>query len=171
MVEPGEKWAAFIKLLAPFKAGRSEERSRVLIFANTRVDVQRLGEHCAKHRLSADYISRDRTQDEREDILGRFRSGAVRVLIATDVAARGLDVRGIGRVINFDFPAGAGGAEQYIHRIGRTGRAGATGQADTLFTTAESKKCAAELVRILQEARQPVPNRLAAMAKKWMARK
>jgi superfamily II DNA/RNA helicase len=75
-------------------------------------------------------------------------------------------VPGIQRVINFDFPSGAGGAAQYVHRIGRTGRAGATGQADTLFTTAEAKQSAAELVRILAEAGQPVPDRLAAMARK-----
>ena len=75
-------------------------------------------------------------------------------------------VPGIQRVINFDFPSGAGGAAQYVHRIGRTGRAGATGQADTLFTTAEAKQSAAELVRILAEAGQPVPDKLAAMARK-----
>ena len=166
VIDPSEKWAAFVKLLAPFKVGRSEASARVLVFANTRADVQGIGEHCMKHQLSSDTVSRDRTQEEREDVLRRFRSGAVHVLIATDVAARGLDVQGIKRVINFDFPSGAGGATQYIPRIGRTGRAGATGQADTLFTTAESKTVAAELARILLEAGQVVPDKLAAMARK-----
>ena len=87
------------------------------------------------------------------------------MVIATDVAARGLDINGIGQVINYDYPPGDGGSEDYIHRIGRTGRAGATGIADTLFTNTDSKH-ARELVRILTDAGQAVPDELGAMAQR-----
>ena len=83
--------------------------------------------------------------------------------MATDVAARGLDIKGIERVINFDYPPDA---EDYIHRIGRTGRAGASGQADTLFVLPKDAPRANELARILRDAGQPVGDELAAMAKK-----
>ena len=99
-------------------------------------------------------------------VIRRFRAGSVRMLIATDVAARGLDIRGIDRVINFDYPPGSSGAEDYIHRIGRTGRAGATGRADTLFSLATDSQGVVSLVRILSDAGQQVPLELAAIAKK-----
>ena len=87
------------------------------------------------------------------------------MVIATDVAARGLDIKGIERVINYDYPPGDGGSEDYIHRIGRTGRAGATGVADTLFTYTDSKH-ARELVRILTDAGQAISPELADLAQK-----
>lgn len=158
------RWGAFVRLLIPFRAGGELARKRVLVFANTRADVAAIGEYCQSKQFPAETLSRDREQADREEVVRRFRSGHVRLLIATDVAARGLDIVGIERVINFDYPAG--GAEDYIHRIGRTGRAGATGQADTLFTPATDAKAAVELVRILKDAGQRVPAELAAIAKR-----
>ena len=96
-------------------------------------------------------------------VLRKFRAGAVTMVVATDVAARGLDITGIERVINYDYPPGEGGSEDYIHRIGRTGRAGTSGVADTLFTKADGKH-AKELVRILTDAGQRASPELQAMA-------
>ena len=87
------------------------------------------------------------------------------MVIATDVAARGLDISGIDRVINYDYPSGECGSDDYIHRIGRTGRAAATGAADTLFTPNDMKH-AKELARILEDAQQRVPPELLEMATK-----
>jgi len=164
VVSPEDKWGTFVRLLVPFRAGGELASKRVLVFANTRADVAAIGEYCQKKQFAADTLSRDREQAERDDVIRRFRSGRLRMLIATDVAARGLDINGIERVINFDYPSA--GAEDYIHRIGRTGRAGATGQADTLFTPATDSKATVELVRILRDAGQQVPAELAMMAKK-----
>jgi len=89
--------------------------------------------------------------------LDEFKTGKVPVLIATDVAARGLDVPDVEYVINFTFPLTV---EDYVHRIGRTGRAGKTGVAHTLFTINE-KKLAGSLCNVLRQANQPVPEALA----------
>jgi ATP-dependent RNA helicase DDX5/DBP2 len=164
VVSPEEKWGAFVRLLVPFRSGGELASKRVLIFANTRADVAAIGAYCQKKQFAAETLSRDREQADRDKVIRQFRSGHVRMLIATDVAARGLDIQGIERVINFDFPAG--GAEDYIHRIGRTGRAGAKGQADTLFTLQTDSKAAVELVRILRDAQQPVPTELAVIVRK-----
>ena len=165
VVTPSDKWAAFVELIAPFKPGGAEANTRVIVFANTKRDVNGIGQYCWDEKFAVDTLSGDRTQRERESVLQRFRSGAVTMVIATDVAARGLDINGIEKVINYDYPPGDGGSEDYIHRIGRTGRAGAKGQADTLFTFGDSKH-ARELTRILTDAGQPVSDELAAMAHK-----
>jgi ATP-dependent RNA helicase DDX5/DBP2 len=112
-----------------------------------------------------DTISGDREQADREATIARFRSGEVTMVIATDVAARGLDISGIDRVINYDYPSGECGSDDYIHRIGRTGRAAAKGAADTLFTPNDMKH-AKELARILEDAQQRVPPELLEMATK-----
>ena len=83
---------------------------------------------------------------ERDWVLAQFKSGQRPVMVATDVAARGLDVPNVAAVINFDFP---NGVEDYVHRIGRTGRAGATGDAFTFFTSGDGKY-ARELIKLLQ---------------------
>jgi superfamily II DNA/RNA helicase len=143
--------------IEPAPAVPTEER--VLIFCNTRRDVNTIGGHLAGRGLPCDTISGDRTQNEREGVLRRFQEGAISIVVATDVAARGLDLAGIHRVINYDFPQGEGGAEEYVHRIGRTARAGATGVAETLFTFADSRHAAA-LASLLREAGQAVPEGL-----------
>ncbi|PQQ00476.1 DEAD-box ATP-dependent RNA helicase 20 [Prunus yedoensis var. nudiflora] len=106
-------------------------------------------------------IHGDKNQAERDWVLAEFKSGRNPIMTATDVAARGLDVKDIKCVINYDFPSSL---EDYVHRIGRTGRAGATGTALTFFTHANAK-FARELIKILQEAGQVVSPALAAMSR------
>ena len=164
VVEARDKWAAFLELIAPFQPGGPMAGTRVIVFANTKKDVNGIGQHCWEQQFSVDTLSGDRSQREREAVVRNFRSGAVTMVIATDVAARGLDINGIERVINYDYPPGDGGSEDYIHRIGRTGRAGASGVADTLFTRADAKH-AKEIVRILADSAQSISPELQAMAR------
>merc|ERR1711862_765349 len=110
--------------------------------------------------LPALSIHGDKKQEEREWVLEQFKNGKSPILIATDVAARGLDVKDIKFVINYDFP---NNIEDYVHRIGRTGRAGATGSAYTFFTS-DKFKHANDLIAVLREARQPVPEELEKLA-------
>lgn len=101
-------------------------------------------------------IHGDKSQPEREWVLKEFRSGKAPVLIATDVASRGLDIPDINFVVNYDYP---NSGEDYIHRIGRTARASKTGTAYTFFTAANGKN-ASELIAVMQEAHQTVPPKL-----------
>uniref|UniRef100_UPI00398F88C8 probable ATP-dependent RNA helicase DDX43 isoform X2 n=1 Tax=Pristiophorus japonicus TaxID=55135 RepID=UPI00398F88C8 len=105
----------------------------------------------------------DREQCDREQALEDFKEGRVRILVATDLASRGLDVHDITHVFNYDFPRNI---EEYVHRIGRTGRAGRSGSAVTLVTRGDWR-VAAELITILERACQPVPEELVTMAKRY----
>merc|ERR1712226_899405 len=102
-------------------------------------------------------IHGDKQQKERDWVLGEFRRGKTTILVATDVAARGLDVDDVKFVINYDYP---NNSEDYIHRIGRTGRKGNTGTSYTLFTPGNAPK-ARDLVNVLTEAKQVVNPKLA----------
>lgn len=97
---------------------------------------------------------------ERDYVLRQFRTGKSNILVATDVAARGLDVDGIKHVINYDYP---NNSEDYIHRIGRTGRSASTGTSYAFFTENNAKQ-AADLVSVLQEAKQEIDPKLLEMA-------
>merc|ERR1711994_1064928 len=101
-------------------------------------------------------IHGDKQQKERDWVLGEFKNGATMILVATDVAARGLDVDDVKFVINYDYP---NNSEDYIHRIGRTGRKDRTGTAYTLFTPGNAPK-AKDLVSVLTEAKQVVNPKL-----------
>jgi ATP-dependent RNA helicase RhlE len=111
-----------------------EQYSRVLVFTRTRRGAERLSHILAARKHRVDRIHADRTQPQREAALRGFREGRYRVLIATDIAARGIDVEAITHVINYDVPEAP---EDYVHRIGRTGRAGNSGRALTLITPVE----------------------------------
>jgi ATP-dependent RNA helicase DDX5/DBP2 len=167
VVAPAERWGRFVALLEPLQPRGAPLPPRVLVFANRRKSVDHIGKHCWRAGFACDTLHGDRTQREREDVLAAFRAGELRMLIATDVAARGLDIEGVDRVLNYDFPPPDGGAEgavgAYIHRVGRTGRAGSTGEADTLFTATDCRH-AAELCRVLAEAAQEVPPELEAQS-------
>jgi ATP-dependent RNA helicase RhlE len=105
-----------------------------LVFVRTKHGADRLVKRLATHGVSALAMHGNKSQRQREQALARFESGDVDTLVATDVAARGIDVTGISHVINFDPPADS---ETYVHRIGRTGRAGRTGTGITLLTPDE----------------------------------
>jgi ATP-dependent RNA helicase RhlE len=108
--------------------------SRALVFARTKHGANRITERLARAEIHAEAIHGNKSQAARQKALGAFRSGHVRVLVATDIAARGIDVDGISHVINFDIP---NEAESYVHRIGRTARAGASGIAISLCDASE----------------------------------
>jgi ATP-dependent RNA helicase RhlE len=107
---------------------------RVLVFTRTRRGAERLSHILEAREHKVNRIHADRTQPQREAALRGFKEGHTRVLVATDIAARGLDVDSISHVINYDVPTAP---EDYVHRIGRTGRAGKAGRAITLVTPAE----------------------------------
>jgi len=105
---------------------RDEEMERVLIFSRTKHRADKIAEALNKNRINADAIHGNKSQNQRTKAMHDFKSGRLRVLVATDIAARGIDVDDISHVINFDLP---NEPESYVHRIGRTGRAGADGKA------------------------------------------
>ncbi|MFI9486226.1 DEAD/DEAH box helicase [Promicromonospora sp. NPDC052451] len=115
----------------------TSDADAAIVFTRTRGAAEDVGSALIEKGISAATISGDVAQKEREKIVERLRSGALDVLVATDVAARGLDVDRIGLVVNFDVP---GEPEAYVHRIGRTGRAGRTGEALTFVTPHERGK-------------------------------
>lgn len=127
-VDKKRKAELFIHLLKKKRWGQ------VLVFAKTRKGVDQLVDTLLARRISADAIHGDKPQPARLRALDRFKAGEVHILVATDVAARGLDIDDLPQVVNFDLPIVA---EDYIHRIGRTGRAGATGQAISLVAADE----------------------------------
>ena len=103
-----------------------EDMERVLIFSRTKHRADKIAEALNKNRINADAIHGNKSQNQRTKAMHDFKSGRLRVLVATDIAARGIDVDDISHVINFDLP---NEPESYVHRIGRTGRAGADGKA------------------------------------------
>ncbi|KAJ0534169.1 putative RNA helicase [Helianthus annuus] len=156
-----------IEVLAPMEKNRrlelilrsQEPRSKVIIFCSTKKMCDQLARSLTR-QFAAAAIHGDKSQGERDYVLNQFRTGRSPVLVATDVAARGLDIKDIRVVINYDFPTGV---EDYVHRIGRTGRAGATGEAYTFFTEQDAKH-ASDLVKVLEGANQRVPKELRDMA-------
>jgi ATP-dependent RNA helicase RhlE len=113
------------------------ERGRTLVFVRTKRGADRLVKRLASNRVRAVAMHGDKSQGQRERALASFESGVVDTLVATDVAARGIDVAGITHVINYDIP---GTREDYVHRIGRTARAGASGVGVTLVTHEQARE-------------------------------
>ena len=108
---------------------RTHDLRQVLVFTRTKVAARRIASDLDRHRFAATAIHSDRTQAERIRALADFKSGEIEILVATDVASRGLDIEELPVVVNFELPTKA---EDYVHRIGRTGRAGASGSAISL---------------------------------------
>ncbi|HEX5126031.1 MAG TPA: DEAD/DEAH box helicase [Rhodocyclaceae bacterium] len=132
-----------------------EDMSQVLVFVGTKFGCARLARHLEKEGISADAIHGDKNQQQRSEALERFKTGQVRVLVATDVAARGLDIEDLPYVINFELPINP---EDYVHRIGRTGRAGKLGKAISLVAPEEQPRLSAiEKMIKLQIQREVVP--------------
>ncbi|MBV6522232.1 MAG: ATP-dependent RNA helicase RhlE [Gemmatimonadaceae bacterium] len=113
---------------------RSPEMDSVLVFTRMKVGADRVVRNLVHEGIEAEALHADKTQAQRERALERFKSGELRVLVATDIAQRGLDISGISHVINFDVPQQP---EDYVHRIGRTGRAAQTGDAFTFMSPDE----------------------------------
>ncbi|XP_057951915.1 DEAD-box ATP-dependent RNA helicase 20 [Malania oleifera] len=151
-----EKYNRLIRLLKEVMDG-----SKILIFTETKKGCDQITRQLRMDGWPALSIHGDKSQEERDWVLAEFRSGRSPIMTATDVAARGLDVKDIKCVVNYDFPSSL---EDYVHRIGRTGRAGARGTAFTFFTHANAK-FARYLIKILQEAGQVVPPPLSALAR------
>eukprot|EP00455_Lapot_gusevi_P053792 TRINITY_DN847_c0_g2_i2.p1 TRINITY_DN847_c0_g2~~TRINITY_DN847_c0_g2_i2.p1 ORF type:complete len:287 (-),score=50.50 TRINITY_DN847_c0_g2_i2:172-1032(-) len=139
---------------------RAQGGGKTLIFTATKRDCDSLCRALKQDRFDALPIHGDKTQKERDYVLDMYKRGKVSMLVATDVASRGLDVKDITTVINYDFPQNP---EDYVHRIGRTGRAGALGVSYTFFTRDDSKKARA-LISILQQSNQEVPSALRDLA-------
>ena len=119
---------------------RIRDLRQVLVFCGTRIGANRLAHQLRRDHLRAEAIHGDKTQAEREAALAAFKSGRVQVLVATDVASRGLDIEGLPQVVNFDIPRSP---EDYVHRVGRTGRAGMQGEAISLVSPDEADALAA----------------------------
>ncbi|MGZ8391956.1 MAG: DEAD/DEAH box helicase [Gemmatimonadales bacterium] len=118
-------------LVALLKRGEMQE---ALVFTRTKHRANRLADYLARNGIKAERIHGNRSQSQRTEALAGFKSGKYRVLVATDIAARGIDVEALGHVVNFDVPKAA---EDYIHRVGRTARAELTGDAFTLVSPDE----------------------------------
>ncbi|HUO44993.1 MAG TPA: DEAD/DEAH box helicase [Burkholderiales bacterium] len=148
-VEPPRKRALLVHLI------QSRGMRQVLVFTRTKRDADRLARELVRDGIDATAIHSDRSQAERMKALDDFKNGAVGVLVATDIAARGLDIEELPFVINYELPYTA---EDYVHRIGRTGRAGSTGEAISLVSRDEIKLLE-DIERLLNRRlpRQPLP--------------
>ena len=130
--------------------------SKMLIFVATKNGCDTLSSSLRDAKYDARAIHGDKSQADRDRVLKDFRDGRIKILVATDVAARGLDVKNVNFVVNFDM---GNDLESYVHRIGRTGRAGSKGTAISFFTE-KSSKMARDLIKLLEDAGQAVPDRL-----------
>jgi ATP-dependent RNA helicase RhlE len=127
---------------------RTRELSQALIFVNSKIGAARLARSFERDGLKTQALHGDKSQDERLKALAAFKAGEVDLLVATDVAARGLDITDLPAVFNFDVPFHA---EDYVHRIGRTGRAGASGLAVTLVSRDDSAWLIGEVEKLLKK--------------------
>jgi ATP-dependent RNA helicase RhlE len=130
MVEQSKKQALLTQLL------KAEDNKQVIIFTKTKITASRLSRALQKEGIAAESIHGDKSQKERLEALDAFKAGKITALVATDVAARGLDISDLPMVINYEIPSAP---EDYVHRIGRTGRAGASGEAISLVCEDEEK--------------------------------
>jgi ATP-dependent RNA helicase RhlE len=129
---------------------RKSELDSVLVFTRTKHGADKIVRSLDREGIAALAMHSEKSQGQRTDALDQFKKGTIRVLVATDIAQRGLDIAGISHVINYDVPAQA---EDYVHRIGRTGRAAATGDAFTFMAADEIS-----MVRLIERTLgQPIP--------------
>jgi superfamily II DNA/RNA helicase len=128
---------------------RSEDVKNAVIFCNRKLDISTLVTSLKRHDFSAVALHGDMTQSARLEALQKFKDGDVPLMIASDVAARGLDIAGLSHVFNFDVPSNA---EDYVHRIGRTGRAGKSGRAFTIAAGEDDRKYVGAIERLIGKA-------------------
>jgi len=157
------------ELLTELKAGTKEQDGLTLVFTNTKADASWLENKLYRQRLPVAAIHGDLTQSQRESALNRFRNGRVSILIATDVASRGLDIPAVSTVINYDLPSDI---DDYVHRIGRTGRVGRHGKAFSFVgisnsgRSTENMNMLKKIVETLEDVNQEVPAFLEGLVEK-----
>ncbi|MBW0464162.1 hypothetical protein O181_003877 [Austropuccinia psidii MF-1] len=156
----GKEWKLLSTLQGVSKgqstSSKGSQLDKIIVFALYKKEAQRLHQFLLQKGYRSCCIEGDMSQDKRTQSLADFKSGKASILVATDVAARGLDIPKVEVVINVTFPLTI---EDYIHRIGRTGRAGRPGKSITFFTE-DDKSHAGELMRVLKDADQAVPEAL-----------
>lgn len=152
ILHENQKTPLLVKLLT------GKELSSILVFASTKSGVKSLERELRQAKLSAKAISSDLSQQEREEVLLSFRNHRTRILVATDILSRGIDIDDIGLVVNYDVP---GDAEDYVHRIGRTARAETTGVALT-FVNEKDQYRLAQIEKLIEKEvpRIPLPTEL-----------
>ncbi|XP_053142855.1 probable ATP-dependent RNA helicase DDX43 isoform X2 [Hemicordylus capensis] len=159
VIIPEEEKRAFTRYF--IDTMKSEDK--VIIFVGKKLTADDLSSDFGLQGIPVQSLHGNREQCDREQALEDFKKGRVRILIATDLASRGLDVQDITHVFNFDFPRNI---EEYVHRVGRTGRAGRTGEAVTLVTR-NDWRIASELIDILERGNQVIPEELISMAERY----
>ncbi|KAJ6232847.1 atp-dependent RNA helicase ddx5-related [Anaeramoeba flamelloides] len=141
--------------------------SRILIFTQTKIGADNLSNLLSSNGFRSAPIHGDKSQFVRERTLNRFRNSSCPILVATDVASRGLDVKDIKYVVNYDFPSQI---EDYVHRIGRTARYGKEGHAVSFFTQS-SYRLAGKMIKILRDCEQPIPHEFDKYSHQWVNEK
>lgn len=163
IVDVISEWEKYDKLQRLLTEIMSYGPTKTIIFTDTKRCADDITRQMRKSGWPTVSIHGDKRQEEREWVLNEFRTGNSPVMVATDVAARGIDISDIKFVVNYDYPSSV---EDYIHRIGRTARANGTGTSYTFFTQTNAKNAKA-LIDVLTEANQNVPAELAKMASSW----
>lgn len=153
-VDAGAKRALLASLL------QDTSLSRVIVFTRTKHGANRVTQSLAKAGIAAEAIHGNKSQNARERALQSFKGGQIRVLVATDIAARGLDIDDVTHVVNFDVP---NEPESYVHRIGRTARAGATGTAVT-FCAPDERGQLKDIERLIRRPLTTVATKLSGVA-------
>lgn len=154
------------KLLFEFIAHTMTEKDKAIVFVGRKYVADDISSDLALSDIACQCMHGDRDQHDRERAIADLKSGATRLIIATDVASRGLDIDDITYIVNFDFPSNI---EEYVHRVGRTGRAGKTGKSITFFTR-DDWSHAQELIDILQKSEgSQIPPELFTMATRYKA--
>lgn len=139
----------------------TNSKQKVLVFTDTKIQADIVHHHLSTSGYSVSAIHGDKSQYQRNSTLEGFRKNRIQILVATDVAARGLDIPDVKLVVNYSLPKTS---DYYIHRIGRTGRAGKSGVAVSLFVKELDSPLAPELVKMLKDSEQEVPEELQRLA-------
>ena len=158
-VDEHDKRAYLLDLLhkdAEIAANTSDPSSNLtLVFVETKRVADQICNYLLEQEFPATSIHGDRTQSEREYAISSFRTGRTPVLVATAVAGRGLDIPNVTHVVNFDLPKDI---DDYVHRIGRTGRAGNVGRATSFYNSQKDRNITRELTNLLKDSKQPIPD-------------
>lgn len=163
IMEPEEKFSRIMR----FAKDEMGPTDKAIIFCGRKDGADSLSCEFVLKGINCQCIHGNREQSDREQALADIKSGEVKILIATDVASRGIDIEDITYVVNYDFPRNI---EEYVHRVGRTGRANRQGTSLSFMTKGDWGS-AAELIEILKEANQDIPEELQNMADRFAAKK